>query len=422
MILIKTLLISLLLLSLSHNCFAVTEFVSTINTAATEDYNTLTLWEAAMDNAGNLTDGTVKCGSWDNQSGVDIADAVAVTWDAGVSTGTLIHMTNANGYGTNQYLIDVTAGTLDDNDTVSDGTNTFQLNGEDDSCIITAHLYNDDGNLDDKLTVDGFTASETNYVKITSPVGERHTGVLNTGAKIDTSSAGTMIDLLDVSIRLSYIEMNGDSTNSTNNEIIDVNATNTRVENMLIQGDEGENRGYLVDGGFIGRISNTLFYRVGGTNRSAVEAAGGATLHAYNITVFDGTGVGYSDITATSNLQNCSCFATTSNCFNGLETNEVDYSISYDGTADDFGGIENQVNKKDTTSYFVNLTTDFHIKNNASVLISAGTDLSGDANYPISNDFDNQTRSGKWDVGADQFPFGNVSFIEKSSFQETIIN
>jgi hypothetical protein len=76
--------------------------------------------------------------------------------------------------------------------------------------------------------------------------------------------------------------------------------------------------------------------------------------------------------------------------------------ISTDTTADDFGGSGNQANVTEASMAFTDATnTDFHIAT-GSTLKDQGTDLSGDADYAFSDDIDGQTRTGTWDVGADE--------------------
>lgn len=47
-------------------------------------------------------------------------------------------------------------------------------------------------------------------------------------------------------------------------------------------------------------------------------------------------------------------------------------------------------------------STDFHLSASDGGAKDFGIDLSGDANYPFSVDFDNATRTGTWDIGADE--------------------
>ena len=293
----KLLLSIILFLNLNSLCFGVTEFVSIINKTG-EDYNTLTLWEAAMDNVGSLTDGTAKTGNWDNRVGSNIADAITVGWDAGetgnatpyflnslidsgalflssgVATGdlvmnttdgtsaTVVSITNNtklnfstnlfdNGneayeiywsYGTlihmttTQYLVDVLNGSLADNDTVIDiSNNSFDIAGTPDSAIITAEIYNDDGTLNESVAIDGFTANSTNYVKITVPSAERHGGLEGVGAAITmTSGANSSIRLVDTNVILEWMDITCSIASASDRSAVFVNAANCIVRNNVI--------------------------------------------------------------------------------------------------------------------------------------------------------------------------------------------
>ena len=72
-------------------------------------------------------------------------------------------------------------------------------------------------------------------------------------------------------------------------------------------------------------------------------------------------------------------------------------NVSSDATADDWGtgGIIN------STPTFVNLTThDLHLSASDTVAKDQGEDLSGEY---FSDDIDGVTRTGTWDIGADEF-------------------
>lgn len=51
---------------------------------------------------------------------------------------------------------------------------------------------------------------------------------------------------------------------------------------------------------------------------------------------------------------------------------------------------------------FVGEGSDFHLASGDTAAKDAGTDLSGDAQYPFSTDTDGATRSGTWDIGPDE--------------------
>jgi hypothetical protein len=77
------------------------------------------------------------------------------------------------------------------------------------------------------------------------------------------------------------------------------------------------------------------------------------------------------------------------------------------------------------TVSFVDATNwDYHLASGDTAAKDAGTDLSGDANWAFSTDADGSTRSGTWDVGADEYvvagpgsgsDLGAVQFSESST-------
>lgn len=84
--------------------------------------------------------------------------------------------------------------------------------------------------------------------------------------------------------------------------------------------------------------------------------------------------------------------------FGNGDPEDCSNNISSDGSSDDYGGTDNQVNKA-AADQFVSLTDgseDFHLKAGADCL-AAGQDLSS----VFTTDIDGDTRS-NWDVGADE--------------------
>lgn len=404
----KLLLIILFLNLLLTSSQAATEFVCNINGGSPEDYNTLTLWEAAMDNAGNLTDGTVKTGNWDAQSGT-VADATAVTWDSGASSGTLIHMTDIGSSGT--FLVDIAVGTLDDNDIISDGVNTITVAGTPDSAIIVAFCYNDDGILDDFFNIDGFTTNTTNYVKVTSPVGERHNGIAGTGFCIDPSTSvgngGSVISLGDTYCIISWLEIKGWTGSGYGGTSYGIsagieNAAQAICNNIIHDPTTPSSNAdpYGIQQVRKNPTYNNLIYNVGsGIGNVDVYGAG---MEVFNNTVynFDFDNDGRVGITTNG----------TGTCYNNLVIQGT-----YASTCYTFGGTTTHTNNgsSDTTGEIDNLTTaeftsvsggseNLHLVTGATS-IDAGTDLGTGI---FSFDIDNRDRDASgdtWDIGADEY-------------------
>jgi len=345
-----------------------------------EDYNLASTAEAALDDAGDITDGTVFTGDWDNQSGSDIADATAVTWDAGSSTGTLIHMTGT------QYLIDVTAGTLADNDTVSDGTNTFDINGTPDDVILVIECYDDDGAMTDAFSFNGNTTGANNYCVLRAAVGERHNGTLSTGASgtgflMKRTTAGDIIKTggSNGNVRVQWIQFEHTSTG----DIIDPyeNAYGWHYEifvsNCILKG--GTN-GFNGLGKAI--LKNTIAY--GQSNYCFVDGVhDSVAFTGYNLTAdASGANYGYGGSKKPS-LYNCiGVDAGTDDYVSGCGG---DFNLSSDATAP---GTNSLINKL-STDQFVG-SGDYHLKSGADAIDA------GNAIYAYQNpDIDGVVYTGK---------------------------
>lgn len=411
----KKILSFLFFLFFSSNCFAVTEFIAVIN-KSTQDYDTLTIAEAALDDAGNLTDGTVKCGAWDNLTVGNIADGASVTWDAGSSTGTMIHMSNGNGgSGGDQYLIDVTAGTLADNDVVSDGTNTIDVNGAPDSCIVVLELYNDDGEIDDgPITIDGFTTDATNYVKITAPSAERHDGTAGTGVIINPSANLTngqsVIYLNDAYTVLEWVEIKNWTVSFSKPGFgirMGDNLNTIARNNIVHDGNTTDNVGISVFTN--STVVNNIVYDVACSGISAPNSFD-TGMEILNNTVYDYNGDNTADCNGISQAGSSSTGNIKNNLvIQGSTTSATDYSITSlttatNGSSDTSGttGLQNL-----TTSEFVSVTggsEDLHLAS-GSTSEDAGTDL-GTTPSGVNIDIDGRDRDAEgdtWDLGADEF-------------------
>lgn len=387
-----------LLLSLSlffpTTTFAVTEFVVSINRVG-EDYNSLTTAESALDAAGDLTDGTVKTGSYDAQVGT-IPDSTAVTWDAAASSGTLVHQSAT------QYLIDVAVGTLDDNDTVDDGGgNTFDVMGAPDSSILAFEVYADQGVLDESPRFLGNTSDATNHMIIRAPSGQRHNGTEFSGATVTQTLSATehTLDFQEAFIQVEWLVIIIDrAANALNAINLSAAADNVTVNNNVIVG--------ITTGSCILTQGDNLFvfdniiYDCGDNGVHAGTGEDGQQY--YNNTIFnvgnDGLHINTNGThTVTNNLS--------------IGSADLDYAIAdatstTNGSSDATGtaGLQSL-----TTSEFVSVTggsEDLHLAKGATS-VDAGTDL-GTTPSGVEIDIDERDRDAEgdtWDLGADEFLF-----------------
>lgn len=125
-----------------------------------------------------------------------------------------------------------------------------------------------------------------------------------------------------------------------------------------------------------------------------------AYLSAYNCTA-RGCSTGFLSSVGTTPHSKCkNCVA--QDCTTGflgawLSDPSSEYNCSDDGTHPGGNGQTGEV-------LFENEgRDDLHLDRSDTVAQSNGTDLSSDADYPISDDIDGEVRFGDWDIGADQF-------------------
>lgn len=392
----KTLSLTILLLSLllsPQNSWAVIEFTATVCSSGC-DYTLLSTAEAALDNATNLTSATAaKCGANSTLVGT-IADGAAVTWDAGVSTGTMVHETST------QYFLTVTSGTLDALDIVSDGTNTFVASTVD-TCQVTMDLQS---SISDSVLLDGVTTGATNYTKITSSAPYRHNGTAASGVII-TGAGANVVKVSDPSDVVEWLIIKTTVSSSGNGQCVYVDQTNTILRNSIIANCENFGSG----------IFGALIIGTNSTDETAdnniifgaeaygitLDIGGGLTMNAYNNTVYGTTG----GKGITENSTNG-----TSRVVNNISMNNssADFDTSFNTYTNNMSeDTSGNIASKDINTQFVNIgagTEDFHLVTGSDCK-DAGTDL-GTSPQNIQFDIDNYDRDTTgvtWDCGADEF-------------------
>lgn len=418
---LKKLLITLLIsLFSSLNAYAVTDFVNVINIAASEDYNTLALWEAAMDNAGDITNANCKVFSHGGITGA-MPDAGTVTGQTSGATATIIHTT------TTQVLLDTISGTFQSGEDVCDDSptcaNKVTISSAGDGANIVAHVYNDDGDLTGQTTLDGLTTSATQHWEITSPSTERHTGIVNTGATIAATTMAALTNL-DGSTIISWMEFDGAGTASTISPFIVSNGNSINLYRNLLYNYTSCNSGASCGvNPNSGNVSNNLFSNLGGASEKAVESRGG-TVVAANNTIFDidtafveTTG----SITAYNNFidDNAGDGDAFGSC--GAGSNNSTNDSTGDGDASCSGGavVDNEMDDD-----VVNTSTDFHLLSTASSVIDLATDLTTTANANIDIDnYDRDAGGVTWDIGFDEFIASVTSTtIQAGTLQASTLN
>lgn len=373
------------------------------------DYTTGSTAENALDNAGNITDTTTKCGAWDTQGGSAIADAAAVTWDAGASSGTIHHMTDAGSVG--EYMLEVAVGTLDDNDIIDDGGgNTITVNGAPDTCSVTINCAENTTFTSAAITIDGFTTDSDNKVYLSVAEGFRHNGTSSTGCKL--SGGNATVSLSDKAASVHWFIITCSQTNAANLQCISMSnafgnwemyVDNVIVEDCVNSDATGVMHGISTahsanTGNPTNYVANTIVDSCDGSGINMDTGASGEDTEVYNSTLRNNTLFGITaGGTGIQNVRN------NLSCGNG----SGDYGGTYDSfqnsaSCDTSGTIRGLVAARE----FVDSTSnppDLHIKQGA-VAIDNGRDF---VNSPVGvkTDIDNYDRDAAgvvWDLGADE--------------------
>lgn len=336
----------------------------------------------------------------------------------------------------------------------------------------------DDGPLDDRLDLAGWTTGPNHYIRIYTPVGssevgvsQRHTGHAGTGfrvAPVDATVAAYYIIFLRTEyVRIEGVELDGTGLSAARSvRGIGVaedlaNAGDIRISSNIIHDLHTTQGGNDFDGSF-GiyafedidnqgpplRVKNNFIYDVTANISEDNHHVGGihistrTTSWVYNNTIFHIRNTGAAPGGATWGIEvsawpSGTVTVVARNNFVGdlSSTNDVERAfeanngggftqsnnVSSDATA---AGAGSQTNQTSYASYFVSVTDgseDLHLLNDsASLWSTTGADLDSDPDLPVTHDIDRETRHATTpDIGADEF-LGDCSPLSTTEGASTI--
>lgn len=247
------------------------------------------------------------------------------------------------------------------------------------------------------VTIDGSTTDATHYLRVYAASGAEAQMPWSTSAyRLTPGSNTTPMSAFDAFTRIERIQMEL-ATGASNRFGISCGTTpGVRVIGCYIRATGagagtqiGINSTVSGAGNYV-HVRNTV---VTGFNGAGIQSqSGSGEMWAYN-TVVANCGSGFNGGGAFT-AKNCIAYNNTTD-FAGTYAASTN-NASEDGTAPD----TNEVTI--TTDPFVDFAGgDFHIESGSEVH-DAGADLSADANFPFSDDFDGATRTGTWDLGVDE--------------------
>ncbi|KPJ58692.1 MAG: hypothetical protein AMJ46_13775, partial [Latescibacteria bacterium DG_63] len=277
-----------------------------------------------------------------------------------------------------------------------------------------------DGVMTDSVLIDGdnWTTGSANYIKIYTPTSasevgtsQRHNGTWGTGFRMTPSSGNNAIQVCEDYVRIEGIAVyvNNTSAISVNDTYASFSTNNdVRISHCLLTGTGSSSRALWASdtgGNLKLTIWNTIAQNLGGRG---FYFASGVTAYCYNCTAYNNNQYGFQRDNGTVILKNCISMGHSSNDYVGTFDGSSGNNISSDGTAPGTGSLTGRTatdNPNPGTGdwvVFADLTSgseDLHLQDAAeNDALGAGQDLSG----IFTDDIDGQTRSGTWDIGADE--------------------
>ncbi|MCR4283820.1 MAG: chitobiase/beta-hexosaminidase C-terminal domain-containing protein [Parcubacteria group bacterium] len=263
------------------------------------------------------------------------------------------------------------------------------------------------------VTIDGWTTDATRYIRIYTAPEARHTGKWDTGRYM-LQAGGNTLNIQEQYTRIDGLQVYQTNSGNWNNGAINVNVAKpyVQISNNIVKSALANNVSlngggaliliqYFNNTSNINKIWNNILYDKPGTYGIGINAYGyNEITYIYNNTI-TGSAVGiyvytgiYEVVVAKNNL----VYNNTDN-YNGTFNVASTNNLSGHSQADAPGSNS----KNSTTVFFVDSTSkDFHLVSGDTGAKDSGTDLSGDANLAFSTDIDGETRSGTWDIGADE--------------------
>jgi hypothetical protein len=300
----------------------------------------------------------------------------------------------------------------------ADHLNTTDLAGG--NYILNIPCYYDSGSDTADVTISGYTTGASNYIKIYTPnntstevnQSQRHNGMWSSTAYniTHTPFASNYFIISNSHVKVIGLQIFGANLGGDANTILVLGGAYSGIEisSSIIRGAgntaAGTNNGIHIasntDGSTI-KLYNNLIYDQ--KNRAIfANYTDGSTIYVYNCTIIGpsaGTNTGIDSLGENTFIVKNTIVQGWTDGFSG--TFDASSTNNISDRADDAPGSNA---KNSTTVLFMNSASgNYHLSSLDSAAKNAGVDLSADANVPFNYDIDGQTRTGTWDIGADEY-------------------
>lgn len=387
-----------------------TQFTATVQ-ASSGDYTSLSAAESGLQN--DLTAADIKVFSISASSVTTIAPGDSVLGQTSLATGTCV-LVNAS---RTQILIkSIAVSNFISGEVVqktTDATKTVTLSNAGDSPIIGIAC----GGIQDVYTIfDGWTTSATNYVRVYAQVGAEAKMPYNTTTSyriegfVEDGAASGLLYSREEFFRVERIQAKPTPYPYAHNAFVfgsnvvstsDVRWTGCLVAGFADAADTGEHKGFYV--GSLAAIINCVVY---GFSDTYVTTGGFARTDVDHVSFYNCTAYnccnGFLSAGSGNYAKNCLYDQAAQSTFQGFYGNPFLSGTTNNASTDNTAPSPNARNNQ-TFTYINAAGGDFHIAGADKGARSFGADLSADASYPFSSDFDGATRTTPWDIGATKF-------------------
>jgi alpha-tubulin suppressor-like RCC1 family protein len=397
-----TLTILAMLLLSPATAMAVTEFVSTIK-ASGGDYSSLTTWEAA--NQCDLTAGTTRVFSHSGITG-SIPDGSSVTGNVSGTTATVVHASAT------QILLKNISGTFWLNESIMiNAGNYVSITDTGDMAASVARIEGAWASADTSaLTIDGWTTSNANYIRIYSVYPAHHPGLWSTSAYrlVVTAAANdtSAINIKENNVRVEGIQIqlinSGGYTGCRGIQATGQDALSViNVEQCLVRGTLSNTNSaaagiYLNSTYISSKVLNNIVYDfINGSTAdcTGIRLAVGGTYQVYNNTIYGCYEGIRADSSVTITMKNNLANGNTTDYYGSFDV--TGYNISETATSPDTSFRGKAVTFVDEAS------RDLHLGSADTYAKNTGTSLS----TIFTDDAEDFTRQGTWDIGASEYGF-----------------
>lgn len=263
--------------------------------------------------------------------------------------------------------------------------------------------------------VSGFTTDSTRYVKISAQGSDRHLGIWDTGKYRIANDYGIAIN--DANVWIDGLQFHVGDSDDNNLLGIDIQTDNANItiSNSIFKANHTSCSSFCNglkaiqvhvdhDGNVYVYNNIMIMPAFSGRNSYGITSTNFATgkMYAYNNTITAKYAIqdGYDDINAKNNIMvgSSACFVNNSN----VETTSVGASTNYNSVSCATAVGANSRTSQ-TFTFVATGSDDYHLSSGDAGAKDFGTDLSADGSLAFSTDIDGATRSGTWDIGADEY-------------------